>query len=247
MLLDYIIAARYGLTKPDLELADADVARGTYVIGMRKGDEDLKAAIDGALAEHAAAGELQRIYARWHLPELPATAGARATAIGRAPRATFDAAQVLLFLRGAVVTLVVSLLGDGARGAARASARARAAVRRGPVALRARTRTSSCSAARRCCCSCTSSTTGSRRRAPSALAAAMLGLGLNYGAYEAEVYRGALQAIPRGQSEAARGARAVARADAAATCCCRRRCALALPAMTNDFDRAAQGQLAGVA
>src|SRR4029079_6056729 len=34
--------------------------------------------------------------------------------------------------------------------------------------------------------------------------AAVLGLGLNYAAYEAEVYRGALLAIPRGQGEAAR-------------------------------------------
>jgi polar amino acid transport system substrate-binding protein len=37
-----------------------------------------------------------------------------------------------------------------------------------------------------------------------ALAAAMLGLGLNYGAYESEIYRGALQAVPPGQLEAAR-------------------------------------------
>ncbi len=54
--------------------------------------------------------------------------------------------------------------------------------------------------------------------------AAVLGLGLNYAAYEAEVYRGALLAIPRGQTEAAQGARHGAVADAAATCCCRRRC-----------------------
>jgi polar amino acid transport system substrate-binding protein len=37
-----------------------------------------------------------------------------------------------------------------------------------------------------------------------ALLAAILGLGLNYAAYEAEVYRAALQAIPRAQLEAAR-------------------------------------------
>jgi polar amino acid transport system substrate-binding protein len=37
-----------------------------------------------------------------------------------------------------------------------------------------------------------------------ALAAAVLGLGLNYGAYESEIYRGALQAVPPGQLEAAR-------------------------------------------
>src|SRR5205807_1457523 len=33
--------------------------------------------------------------------------------------------------------------------------------------------------------------------------AAVIGLGLNYAAYEAEIYRSALEAIPRGQLEAA--------------------------------------------
>src|SRR3989442_9013736 len=50
VLLDSIIATRYGLSKPDLELADADVARGSYVIGLRKGDDDLRDAVDSALA-----------------------------------------------------------------------------------------------------------------------------------------------------------------------------------------------------
>jgi polar amino acid transport system substrate-binding protein len=36
-----------------------------------------------------------------------------------------------------------------------------------------------------------------------AFAAALLGLGINYGAYESEIYRGALQAVPRGQLDAA--------------------------------------------
>jgi len=37
-----------------------------------------------------------------------------------------------------------------------------------------------------------------------AFIAALLGLGLNYAAYESEIYRGALEAVPRGQLEAAR-------------------------------------------
>jgi polar amino acid transport system substrate-binding protein len=37
-----------------------------------------------------------------------------------------------------------------------------------------------------------------------AFAAALIGLGLNYGAYESEIYRGALEAVPAGQLEAAR-------------------------------------------
>jgi len=37
-----------------------------------------------------------------------------------------------------------------------------------------------------------------------AFVAALIGLGLNYAAYESEIYRGALLAVPRGQLEAAR-------------------------------------------
>src|SRR5439155_9164090 len=37
-----------------------------------------------------------------------------------------------------------------------------------------------------------------------AFAAALLGLGFNYAAYESEIYRGALEAVPRVQLEAAR-------------------------------------------
>ena len=37
-----------------------------------------------------------------------------------------------------------------------------------------------------------------------ALTAAIVGLALNYAAYESEIYRGALEAVPRGQLEAAR-------------------------------------------
>jgi polar amino acid transport system substrate-binding protein len=37
-----------------------------------------------------------------------------------------------------------------------------------------------------------------------AFVAALVGLGLNYGAYESEIYRSALEAVPRGQLEAAR-------------------------------------------
>src|SRR5258705_8368261 len=92
VLLDSVIAARYGLTKPTLELADPDVARGTYVIGLRKGDDDLRGAIDDALQQLQGTGELASIFARWHLPEQPAMATESLSA--EPPSATFDAAQV---------------------------------------------------------------------------------------------------------------------------------------------------------
>jgi polar amino acid transport system substrate-binding protein len=64
--------------------------------------------------------------------------------------------------------------------------------------------------------------------------AAILGLGLNYGAYEAEVYRGALLAIPRGQSEAAR-ALGMRPTQILRHVLVPQAFRLALPPMTNDF------------
>jgi len=233
VLLDSVIAARYGLTTPDLELADADVARGTYVVGLRKGDEDLLNAVDAALSELDAKGELQRIYARWHLPGLPATAGA-AAGPDEPPRATFDLAQAWLFLRGAGVTLLISLLAMALAvplGLALALARlyggtplrwlAHAYVelfRGTPVLLQLYILYYGL--------------------APvvhlDALSAAILGLGLNYGAYEAEVHRAALQAVPPGQAEAA-SALGLSRGQALRLVLLPQALRTALPAMTNDL------------
>jgi His/Glu/Gln/Arg/opine family amino acid ABC transporter permease subunit len=66
------------------------------------------------------------------------------------------------------------------------------------------------------------------------VAAAVLGLGLNYAAYESEVYRGALLAIPRGQSEAAR-ALGLGPWQTLRHVMVPQGLRLALPPMTNDF------------
>ena len=228
VLLDSVIAARYGLTRPELELADADVARGSYVIGLRKDDGDLLRAVDEAL--DALGPELTRIYARWRLPPQPVVSEAAADP----PRATFDAAQVWLFLRGAGVTLLVSLLAM-ALAVPLGLALALARLHGGP-ALRFSTQ----------------AYVELFRGTPvllqlyilyygfapvvhlSALAAAILGLGLNYGAYEAEVHRAALQAIPIGQGEAA-AALGLSRAQSLRLVLLPQALRTALPAMTNDL------------
>jgi polar amino acid transport system substrate-binding protein len=233
VLLDSVIAARYGLTKPDLVLADPDVARGTYVIAVRKDEADLREALDRALAQMESTGELSRIFARYSLPAAPPPRASAAEPL-REPQARFDTGQLLLFLRGAVVTLLVSLsamalavpLGlvlallrlygsRAARGAAHAYIEA---FRGTPVLLQLYLLYYGL--------------------APvvhlSALSAAILGLGLNYAAYEAEVHRAAIAAIPTGQTEAAaalgmsrlQGLRLVLLPQALRT---------ALPAMTNDL------------
>jgi polar amino acid transport system substrate-binding protein len=228
VLLDSVIAQRYGLSKPDLELADPDVAHGAYVIGLRQGDADLRDAIDGALDELQP--ELRRIYARWHLPEQPSVVEQQ----GEPPSATFDAAQLLLFLRGAGVTLLVSMLAMALAvplglalalsrlyggPAPRVLSHAYVELFRGtPVLLQLYILYYGL--------------------APvihlSALAAAILGLGLNYGAYEAEVHRAALQAIPVGQSEAA-ASLGLSRAQSLRLVLLPQALRTALPAMTNDL------------
>ncbi len=100
------------------------------------------------------------------------------------------------FCVAAVATLVISDGGDGAGDSARRAAGAGAALH---AAGRARLPppTSRWCAGRRCCCSCTCSTTAWRGLLPlDAWTAAIVGLGLNYAAYEAEIYRAGIQADP---------------------------------------------------
>jgi polar amino acid transport system substrate-binding protein len=67
-----------------------------------------------------------------------------------------------------------------------------------------------------------------------AFLAALLGLGLNYAAYESEIYRGSLEAVPRGQLEAARTL-GLTEAQVLRLVRGPQAFRLALPPMTNDF------------
>jgi polar amino acid transport system substrate-binding protein len=233
VLLDSIIATRYGLTKPGLTLADADVARGTYVMAVRNGDQTLLDALNAALTHLQDTGELKAIYARWHLPELT-TAGASGDSGADAPPATMDRAQLWLFLKGALITLVVSFLAMAL------------AVPLGLGLALARLYGGKVSSF------CAQAYVEAFRGTPvllqlyilyyglapvvhlSAFAAAILGLGMNYGAYEAEVHRAALQSIPVGQSEAA-AALGLSRAQSLRLVLLPQALRTALPAMTNDL------------
>jgi polar amino acid transport system substrate-binding protein len=259
VLLDSVITDRYGLTRPGLELADANVADGTYVMAVRRGDEDLRDALDQALAAVRASGELSAILERWRLEgslPLPASADAAASsatptsakpisATPPPPRGTgaqppperharFDAGQVLLFLRGAAVTLLVSSLAMllaaplglalallrlyGGRPI-RFLAHAYVEIFRGtPVLLQLYVLYYGLAQVIHL----------------NAIAAAVLGLGMNYGAYEAEVHRAALSAVPAGQGEAA-AALGLSRGKALRLVLLPQSMRTALPAMTNDL------------
>ncbi len=94
---------------------------------------------------------------------------------------------------------------DGARGRPRDRDRERPHLRGRSRRAPPSRATWSSSAARPCSCSSSSSITACRPSCacrPSSPRSS--GLGLNYAAYESEIYRGALEAVPKGQLEAAR-------------------------------------------
>ena len=235
VLLDSVIAGRYGLDKPGLELADGDVARGRYVIGVRLGEEELRDALDRALVEMEQAGELDAIYARWRVqPPRPRSSGPPEAAPVDLPRGHFDGAQAFLFLRGAGVTLLVSLLAMALAAPLglllallrlygnkplRLLALAYVELFRGtPVLLQLYLLYYGLASVVHL----------------NALSAAVLGLGMNYAAYEAEVHRAAIGALPPGQSEAA-AALGLSRVQALRLVLLPQSLRTALPAMTNDL------------
>jgi polar amino acid transport system substrate-binding protein len=215
VLMDDIIADRYGRL-PGLTVV-ADVAQGQYAIGVRPADQELAAALDQALGRLVASGELRAILRRWRLDgprqdALLSAAPARAAEITAAgPPATragrLTARQVVLFLQGAAITLALSA---GAMAIAMSLGLLLALAR-----LPARVRW------RRALAVGAAVYVELFRGTPLLLqlyllyfglapfyplhpvAAAIVGLGLNYGAYEAEIYRAGLQAVPTGQIEAA--------------------------------------------
>ena len=237
VLLDDLIADRYGCPLDGIECLKTPV-KGAYVVGMRKSDAALADAVDGAIARVIESGELRHILESWHLwndaqeglANPPAIAGAQ----GPYQRPMLDRHQVILFLEGAAVTALLSvasfaiamplgmLLAAARLGAGRAIrgvAVAYVEILRGtPVLLQLYVLYYGLAPI--------------LKLGP--LTAATLGLGLNYAAYEAEVYRGALMAVPHGQTEAASALglgpwqtlRHVMLPQAIRT---------ALPAVTNDF------------
>ncbi len=207
VLMDDIIVDRYG-RKPGLVVV-GDVAEGQYALGVRPADEDLWRALDQALGRLAQSGELRKILERWKLD------GARQATLATAVAPPFDGVQIrrrldartiALFFEGAVVTIAIS------------TAAMALAVLGG--LLLAMARLPSPSRARRIAGGMATAYVELFRGTPVLLqlyvlyyglapvlalhpmVAAVIGLGMNYAAYEAEIYRAGIQAVPRGEIEA---------------------------------------------
>ena len=246
VLLDHIIAARSMRRVGGLFTHPEAVATGHYVGVLAKTNSALRDRIDGILRAAMRDGTLERIYRTWEIWD-DAQAGlfqtltadssgapVRAAAPGR--RSAFETTVAYLpsLFRAALVTLLLSCLSMAlavAAGVAIASGRLyapaplRAAltfyvelVRGTPVLLQLFVLYYGLAAV---------------WNMP-AFVAALLGLGLNYAAYESEIYRGALEAVPRVQLEAARTL-GLTEAQVLRLVRAPQAMRLALAPMTNDF------------
>ena len=216
VLLDNVLADRAMRRNRGLVTQPTSVQTAHYVIIAGPQNTALRDRMNGILLAAMQDGRLERILRKWgvwndeqpHLyAELAATAAAAAPDAGAA--APMTVAQATLrylpsLLRASVVTLLLSCLAMAlavAGGMALAIGRvyggsvlrmvltAYVEVMRGtPVLLQLFVIYYGLS---------------SVVRLP-AFVAALLGLGLNYAAYESEIYRSALEAVPGGQLEAAR-------------------------------------------
>ncbi|MBM4362052.1 MAG: ABC transporter permease subunit [Deltaproteobacteria bacterium] len=241
VLLDHVIAARYGCQRPAVDCVSEDVTRGAYVVGLRRADVDLGDAVDAALGDLHASGELRRILERWHLwdhrqspsADEPPVPAAPAPPTATAPR-SWSPADTRLFLEGALMTLGLSLgafalasplgllLALARIGSNRVLAAASLAFvelfRGTPLLLQLYVLYFGLAEL--------------VRLGP--VTAAVLGLGLNYAAFEAEIHRSALLSLPRGQWEAA-ATLGLGRLATLRHVALPQALRVALPSMTNDL------------
>ena len=211
VLLDNIIAERSLRRSGGFVIQPNPVATGHYVAVLAQRDSALRDSIDAILRERMRDGSLEKTFRSWNVWN-DAQARYMAVAVAQAPsapgRSTASARSPAAYLpslfRAAIVTLALSILAMAlavtagaciAAGRVYGSALVRGVfatyvevVRGTPVLLQLFVLYYGLS---------------SVVRLPAFLAA-VLGLGLNYAAYESEIYRGALQAIPRSQLEAGR-------------------------------------------
>jgi polar amino acid transport system substrate-binding protein len=216
VLLDNIIAARAMHRTSGLYTEPVPVATGHYIGVLAHENTALRDKVNDVLRARMRDGTLERIYRKWNIwdeyqpaffkasSEQQAAGSSIAPANSQRPTGNLVFAYLPALLKASVITIVLSCLAMMlaiALGVLIASGRVYASkpvralltlyvevVRGTPVLLQLFVLYYGLS---------------SVIRLP-AFIAALLGLGLNYAAYESEIYRGALEAVPRGQLEAAR-------------------------------------------
>jgi polar amino acid transport system substrate-binding protein len=223
VLMDHPAAVYYGIGS-QLKNLPGQFGRIAYGVAMRKGDAKLLAQVNAALAKLIKSGKLRQVYERWGIwnPVMAATfsddhpkdhaapdayaayLAARGLHLGWRAKLDVYAGYIPLLAKGAVTTVELSLI---SMSIAIALGLLLALMRLyGPFPVQA----------------LATVYVEFIRGSPLLIqlffifyglpavgiklepfAAAVLGLALNYGAYEAEVYRAGIQAIPHAQMEAA--------------------------------------------
>ncbi|RJQ15002.1 MAG: ABC transporter permease subunit [Nitrospiraceae bacterium] len=210
VLLDLPIAAYYAKPNPMLKYAGPPAGEGFYGIAIRKGDDELKRAVDEILLRLLKSGELKSIYQKWDLwnekqegllLNLGGPAGgARLEESRNAPLHTFfpmllKGAGITIFISTASMALAISLglaltvLRLYGRPPLSSLATAYIELYRGtPLLIQLYILYYGLP---------------NIGISLSPVVAAFLGLGMNYAAYEAEIYRAGIMSVPKGQTEAA--------------------------------------------
>ncbi len=238
--LDTPITAYYAKPDPRLKYAGPPEGEGFYGIAFRKDDQELKKVVDSVIDRLLRTGELKRIYDKWGLWDR-AQAKLFNFGGGAAEQLRRDSADAPLYsflpllLKGAGITLSLSIV-----------SMALAIVLGLAIAL---TRMYGPAPAGKAAAAYVEIYRGTPLLIQlfiiyyglpnigitlSPVAAAIIGLGMNYAAYEAEVYRSGMEAVARGQMEAALslgmpGALALRRVIFPQAL------RISLPAVTNDF------------
>jgi polar amino acid transport system substrate-binding protein len=219
VLLDNVLAERRHQSMSGFVTHPDSVAVGHYVGVLSASNLPLRDAVDEILRSAMRDGTVERIFRKWGVwnedqPAFQARvlggqpvepfSGVELTSVATESRWTAAVRYLPSLVRASVVTLVLSCLAMGmavvlgvliASGRIYGNGLARIAlvgyvelIRGTPLLLQLFVLYYGIASA---------------VRLP-AFAAALLGLALNYAAYESEIYRGALEAVPRGQLEAAR-------------------------------------------
>jgi len=212
-LMDVPAEAFYARNNPKLRPAGEPFLNGLYVVGLRKGDDTLKAQVDAAIDHIIVDGTLERILKKWNLWNNAQVEFQNTIRSGNKPEiagyvmtnSSFNWREALWRLtRAALVTVLLAF-----------GAMIIAVVLGMPLAVG---QSMGPSWLRSVCTIYVEFFRGTPvlvqllflyfglpaigLTMPGWLTA-LVGLGLNYAAYESQVYRAALEAIPRGQWEAA--------------------------------------------
>jgi polar amino acid transport system substrate-binding protein len=242
VLLDLPIAAYYGKNNPKLKYAGDPMGEGLYGICIRQKDEDLKIAIDAALIELLQSGELKKICEKWDIwneTQNKLVDLMRAEASGHVAAEKSRQSSITSFLpsllKGAGITIIISAISMAFAVTLGIFITVLRLYGRPPFTTLA------------------AGYVELYRGTPlliqlyilyyglpnigislSPFLAAIIGLGMNYAAYEAELYRAGISAISKGQMEAAVSL-GMSRNLALRRIIFPQALRIALPGITNDF------------